>query len=310
MEQKTVVEIECPKCGSSGKASVKVFIDAQSDPRGRKNLLAGKLNRYRCRGCGFTDSVPAGVIYHDPEKRFCVQYVPRWLTEQDEFLDQLDEAARPVIFEDESWGGIPAYLRDVHVVLSLSELANYVVFRERLWKRRVSSVQGLVVCFCCDRSIEHGERYFCVSRVVRERGSGRLQEDRIVDSTASLQVCADCRKKAGSGPVSFSYAPLPLLHLEQEGFRRFAAQHGNWESLRRQDSPCGDACTLCGTAPAPGRKYVTIELSEETYSPEGAQTIAVHAELATLCGPCSERYLVWLSLEDDSGQQAAESRAG
>ena len=156
MEQKTVVEVECPRCGRSGKARIRQFIDAQAHPRGRKDLLAGKLNLYECRGCSFSDNLPAEVFYHDPEKGFCVQYVPRWRIEEDEFLDRLDERARPVYLDAGSGGDAPGYLRDVHVVLSISEMANYVVFRERLWKRRVSVDRGRVTCFSCDRSIDHG----------------------------------------------------------------------------------------------------------------------------------------------------------
>jgi hypothetical protein len=303
MEQKTVVEVECPKCGSSGKARIKQFIDAQADPKGRKDLLAGKLNVYRCRSCSFTDSLPADVFYHDPEKGFCVQYAPRWRTEEDEFLDGLDDRAQPAFLGSGCGSDAPAYLRDVHLVLSMNELASYVVFRERLWKRRASVDHGLVTCFSCDRSIEHAEHYYCVSRAVRERSGQDQHEDRILDSTSSLQVCADCRKKAETKPITFDYAPMPLLNLERDGFRRFARERGNWASLRQPEAPRGDSCGLCRSGIGQGDRYVTIELSEEISSPEGVETLEVHALLATVCGRCSEQYMVWLSLAECADQQ-------
>ena len=298
MEQKTVVEVECPRCGSSGKARIKQFIDGQADPKGRKDLLAGKLNVYRCRSCSFTDNMPADVFYHDPEKGFCVQYAPRWRTEKNEFLDRLDERAQPAFLEGSSGGDAPAYLRDVHLVLSMNELASYVVFRERLWKRRPLVDHGLVTCFCCDRSIDHGEHYYCECRILRERGDHGQPEDRILDSTSSLQVCADCRKKAETKPITFDYAPMPLLNLEREGFLRLARERGNWASLRQPEAPNGDSCRLCQAGIGQGDSYVTIELSEEIAGPEGVETLEVHAMLATVCGRCADQYMVWLQLGD------------
>lgn len=298
MEQKTIVEVECPRCGSSGRARIKQYIDARADPEGRKDLLAGQLNIHRCRACGFTDALPAEVFYHDPEKQFCIRYAPRWMTENEEFLDRLDDRAQPACPEGASTADAPAYLRDVHLVLSMDELASYVTLRERLWNRRAAADPGRVTCFCCDRSIEHGEHYYVVSRVLQEKGDRNRPEDRILDSTASLQVCADCRRKAGKQTVTFDHAPLPLLKLEREGFRRFAAERGGWASLRGPDAPRDSTCRLCHTAIDHGEQYITIELSEETSCPEGVQTLQVHALLATLCDRCAEQYMVWLQMAD------------
>ncbi len=306
MEQKTVVEVQCPRCGSSGRTRARQYIDVRADPRGRKDLLAGKLNMFRCRTCSFTDSLPVDVFYLDIEKEFCVQYAPHWRTEQDEFLDGLNESGQPGSFPGASGSDAPPYLRHVHLVLSMSELAAYVIFRERLWKRRAAASPGLVTCFSCDRSIEHGEHYFCVSRIVRERGSGGQAEDRVLDSTASLQVCTDCRRAAEKHPIAFSFAPLPLLNLEQEGFRRFARERGDWASLRAPDQPQDSTCSLCHTDIGGGESYIAVELSEETSGPEGVETLQVHAHMATLCGGCSEQYMVWLSMQDDAGQETGE----
>ncbi len=303
MEPRTTVEVQCPRCGSSRRARARQYVNAREDPKGRKDLLAGRLNIFRCRSCSFADSLPLDVFYIDPEKEFCARYAPQWRTEEDGFLDGLDSRGQPAGFPGVSGSDSPAYLGDVHLVLSLSELARYVIFRERLWQRRAPSGPGLVTCFCCDRSIEHGERYYCVSRIVRERGDGCQQEDRILDSTASLQVCADCRRAAERQPVAFPFAPLPLLNLEQEGFRRFARERGVWASLRAQDQPRDNACSLCHADIARGQQYVTVEIGEETSGPEGVEILQVHARLAAICGRCSEQYMVWLSMQEDASQE-------
>ena len=304
MEQKTIVEVECPRCGSSGRARARRYIDARADPKGRRDLLSGKLNLFRCRSCSFTDNLPVDVVYNDPEKGFCAQYAPRWRTEEEAFLDGLDDRAQPAFFKPGAGHDAPAYLRDVHLVLTMGELAAYVVFRERLWKRRAAPAgSGLVTCFSCDRSIDLGEHYYCVSRMVRERGDRDQASDRTLDSTASLQVCTDCRKSAETQPVTFGYAPLPLLRLEQEGFRRFARERGNWASLRAPDAPWHNTCSLCHGRIGLGERYVTIELSEETSCQEGVETLQVHARLADLCSRCSEQYLVWLSMQEDTDQE-------
>ncbi len=288
MEQRTLVEIE--------------YVNAREDPKGRKDLLAGKLNLFRCRGCGYSNALPVDVLYDDPGKGFCAQYVPHWRAAEDDFLDSLDDRARPALLESGSAPDAPEYFHDVHLVLSMNELAAYVALREKLWERRASAAgSGLATCFCCDRSIELGERYYCVSRLVKERGAAGPARDRVLDSTASLQVCADCRRSAETQPIAFGYAPMPLLRLEQEGFRRFARERGNWASLRAPDAPWDGTCSLCRAAIGRGQRYVTIELSEETSCREGVETLQVHAQLAHLCHRCSEQYMVWLHLDDCAG---------
>ena len=292
-DTKREMVIECPRCGRSGKVRTRSFVDTRVDPRAKRDILTGRLNRFRCFECGFENHVPMEVFYHDPEKEFCVQYIPLKRARDNRFLDSLTADARPELNLGTPEEIMPAYFSNIHLVFDMEELARYVIFRDWLARRKDGIRKGRLVCFSCNQTIEDGARCFCVSRVRCDRGGSR-PEDKIVEATASLQVCLDCRMKAAIEDIRWVDPPLPLLNLEKDGFRRFAREDRSTCQGSDQSIPECHACTLCRAPIGIGDRYTRIELSEEIHGDRKVKTLAVHALLADVCEKCAGQYMVWL----------------
>jgi hypothetical protein len=285
--------IECPRCGRSGKVRIRSYVDTRADPRAKRDILTGRLNRFRCFECGFENQVLLEVFYHDPEKEFCVQCIPLKVARDNRFLDSLTDDARPALNLGTPEEIMPAYFSNIHLVFDMEELTRYVIFRDWLARRKDGFKKGWLVCFSCRQIIEDGAPCFCISRVRCDRGGSRPQ-DKIVEATASLQVCLDCRNKAATEDIRWVDPPLPLLNLEKDGFRRFAREDRGTGQGSDPAIPECHACTLCQASIGIGDRYTRIELSEEIHGDTKVKTLAVHALLADVCEKCADQYMVWL----------------
>lgn len=126
------VVVECPRCGSMGKAIVWDSINVVLSPRLKEELLAGKLNRFHCDCCGFETCVSANLLYHDMELDFIAQFYPFERTDQDQFFSEFTANAQ---FDLQGTGmedGASAYFLNPHIVFSMDELIRYVIFRDKL----------------------------------------------------------------------------------------------------------------------------------------------------------------------------------
>ena len=101
------------------------------------------IYNYKCEECGKKALINLVFVYHDMEKRFCVQCCPfervkrkdKQLAEMyaiDVKLKYLDNFQPPEMME---------YLLDPHIVLSLEEMVRYVQFRDLLYKQLIEELK-------------------------------------------------------------------------------------------------------------------------------------------------------------------------
>lgn len=129
-------QINCPVCDTLQTSITWSEIDAQADHGARDALFAGELNAFDCRACGYAGQIVTALLYQDRLRRFCVQYYPEEMLDDDEWLAQTaaekpraDLAALPEVVRERS-----AYLLHPHVVFDLDEMLRFIVFREKLWE--------------------------------------------------------------------------------------------------------------------------------------------------------------------------------
>ncbi len=126
------VEVDCPKCGSTGKAIIFDSVNVTLNPESKKDLLVGKLNLFKCTKCSHEALLDTPLLYHDMDNEFLVQYVPLHRIEDDHFSSWFTTDGQ---FNLPRIGPEPEYFRHVHIVFSMDELARYVIFRDRLSRR-------------------------------------------------------------------------------------------------------------------------------------------------------------------------------
>jgi hypothetical protein len=286
-------EVECPKCGKRNKITLWNTVNARLNPEIRGDLLNGRIHQYSCKACGNTGRLDKALLYHDTENHFMVWYLPFDNIQDVNFLDQFKDDGRL-----DMNAGIPSsenmdHAENIHYVFSMSELALYIHFRERLAQRKESIQRGKVVCFSCGNTINDNEYYFCVQRLLQKRGQGRnSHKDEILDATASIQMCAECLAQAATKEVDLKEQTLPLLQLEVTQFLKFTR---NYVAGKRITNTEASSCTLCKGDVKTGDKYIRIEVTEETSNDYVVKVKRAHT-LGVLCRDCAEKYL-WGSVE-------------
>lgn len=76
MSSKRTHEIACPFCGREQAVELWDALVADEDPDLREALLAGRINRVECAGCGRGFRVDKPLIYRDREQDLFIHYDP------------------------------------------------------------------------------------------------------------------------------------------------------------------------------------------------------------------------------------------
>ena len=127
----------CPACGHKQIAEFYQAINVKLNPELKERLFMGELNMFVCEECGKKAVVDLVFLYHDMDKRFCVQYCPVALVVQQS--DKLSE-----MYTVDGRLSVPAniqlpetaqYMYEPHIVLSLDEMIRYVQFRDALFEK-------------------------------------------------------------------------------------------------------------------------------------------------------------------------------
>lgn len=127
----------CPACGHKQIAEFYQAINVKLNPELKERLFKGELNMFVCEECSKRAVVDLVFLYHDMDKRFCVQYCPVELVVQQS--DKLSE-----MYTVDGRLSVPAniqlpeaaqYMYEPHIVLSLDEMIRYVQFRDTLFEK-------------------------------------------------------------------------------------------------------------------------------------------------------------------------------
>lgn len=127
----------CPDCGHRQTAEFYQSISVKEDPGLKEKLLSGMLNIFVCEECGKKSMIDLVFLYHDMDKRFCVQYCPYdHVLQQNKILsDMYTVEGKLRIPENIQLPEITRYMYEPHIVLSLDEMIRYVRFRDMLFDK-------------------------------------------------------------------------------------------------------------------------------------------------------------------------------
>lgn len=135
MSMESPTDVQCPTCEHRQSVTVWRSLNADMSPEAREELLAGRINVFRCERCDFQADLEVSLLYHDMKRQFMAQYHPFDALEDPEFFLDFNPRGESVAATELSQtfaGGGMDYMVRVHVVFLMSELIRYIVFRERL----------------------------------------------------------------------------------------------------------------------------------------------------------------------------------
>ncbi len=134
MSDKTLISVNCPKCGHGQNAIFWQSLNATIDPEAKQELLQGKFHMFHCEQCGHEAFMNASFLYNDMEKSFSIRYCPPHVLDDDEFLDLFNVNGEMNLPELENVR-ISDHLLRPHIVFDMNEVIHYIVFRDKLYER-------------------------------------------------------------------------------------------------------------------------------------------------------------------------------
>ena len=130
MTRKRMEEIDCPKCDRKQTETVWNTINVTLNPELKEKLFQGEINKSRCKNCGNEAFISLPLLYHDMDKKYCVQYYPFELLDYDQFFDNFNREGN-LNFSLPSVKTVK-YMKNIHVVFEMGELERYIIFRDKL----------------------------------------------------------------------------------------------------------------------------------------------------------------------------------
>lgn len=76
MPPRFVAAVTCPSCGTRFQTQVEQILDVRVDPSARNRMIRGNVNVAVCPSCGTAGSLNIPFVYHDPEKKAALLYLP------------------------------------------------------------------------------------------------------------------------------------------------------------------------------------------------------------------------------------------
>lgn len=76
MSLERMEEMNCPACGHVQRMLVRSTVNA-IDPEAALMVREQRVNMFQCEQCGQAAFVDEPILYHDMEKRYCIQYVSK-----------------------------------------------------------------------------------------------------------------------------------------------------------------------------------------------------------------------------------------
>ncbi|CAJ35282.1 CpXC domain-containing protein [Methanocella arvoryzae] len=134
MSKSDKITMECPECKAAQEMIVWQEINIGTDPELKEALFNWQINIFTCNACGLKAQLPAALLYHDPGRRFCVQYYPADILGNEEFYTLFDSKGE--LIDKTGLSGCEEYGREPHKVFDMAEMLRYIVFREVAFEKR------------------------------------------------------------------------------------------------------------------------------------------------------------------------------
>lgn len=136
MSVKNQEKVQCSKCGNEQETTIWSSLNVSFDLEEKSKLFDGKINKFICESCGSEAFIPVPFLYHDMQRKFCVQFFPPESLKKHNFFDQFTLNGKMKIKEDLGFE-VPEYMTDIQIAFDINELIKYVLFRELLYEKKV-----------------------------------------------------------------------------------------------------------------------------------------------------------------------------
>ena len=129
-----MIEITCPRCNTTQEVQIWDSVNVTLNPELKAEIMNQRLNVFICGHCDYRGSVDVSLLYHDMQKRYCIQYVAKDDAKSQEFYGNIAKDGT-VIFDPISVKAFGVatggdYMTKPHYVFSMKEVTLYIAFRD------------------------------------------------------------------------------------------------------------------------------------------------------------------------------------
>jgi hypothetical protein len=136
MTEVNLMVLECPACGNKQQVKVWSSVNITLNPELKEKVMNYEINQFNCDACANTAFINTPLLYHDMDRKYCVQYYPLESLTNPEFLESFSRDGS--LIKDQPLEKIKIspllaaseYLFKPHIVFDIQELVHYVMFRD------------------------------------------------------------------------------------------------------------------------------------------------------------------------------------
>ena len=133
MSSRKTYSIRCPHCQHEQKVDLYDSINVTQQPELKTALFENRLNRIQCESCEASFRVDKPLLYHDPDRKILIHWMPDNAVSREEILDEFDRSM------EELRATLPADIEPprVRLVFTRTELVELIFIIEAGMEERV-----------------------------------------------------------------------------------------------------------------------------------------------------------------------------
>jgi hypothetical protein len=136
MTEMNLEVLQCPACGHEQQVLVFSSVNITLNPELKEKVMNYEINLFKCDACANGAFINTPLLYHDMDRKYCVQYYPLESLTIPDFLGSFSRDG--TLIKDQPFERIKIspllasseYLFRPHIVFDIQELVHYVMFRD------------------------------------------------------------------------------------------------------------------------------------------------------------------------------------
>ncbi len=196
--------VKCPKCSQMSEVTVWSSITAKDSEDLKADLLAGRINMFRCSSCEYTALMPHPMLYNDEVKKLMISFSP---TNDPVLKEQMFENIKKSSSESGELVKLEGY--NLRFITDYNELLEKIlIFDNDLNDKTIEVIKLMVLSQDVDKSEQRNCRFGKVCDEGIEFMIHDFIENQIFTSTVPLSSYETVHKnliESGMKPYSFDW---------------------------------------------------------------------------------------------------------
>ncbi len=142
MPKQRAIRVTCPSCNQPYQAPVQQIFDVGRDPSAKQRVINGITNVAQCPHCGMQGALSVPFLYHDPEKKLALVFMPMEAGGDREQREQVIGRLTRSVMDELPSEERKAYLLQPEVFLTMDNLTKRILKEEGVTEEMLEEQQA------------------------------------------------------------------------------------------------------------------------------------------------------------------------